>query len=68
VDSSQQDALDRLVAEIGESGAASLISSCDVAELGQHTKLIEAATGRWGRIDCLVNNAGVGVAKRGDLL
>jgi 3-oxoacyl-[acyl-carrier protein] reductase len=59
---------EQLVAEIGESGAESALFGCDVADLGQHTKLIEAATARWGRIDCLVNNAGVGVAKRGDLL
>jgi 3-oxoacyl-[acyl-carrier protein] reductase len=59
---------EQLVAEIGESSAESALFGCDVADLGQHTKLIEAATARWGRIDCLVNNAGVGVAKRGDLL
>jgi NAD(P)-dependent dehydrogenase (short-subunit alcohol dehydrogenase family) len=58
----------QLVAEIGESGTESILFSGDVADLDQHTKLIEAASGRWGRIDCLVNNAGVGVAKRGDLL
>ena len=42
--------------------------ACDVADLDQHARLIDAAVGHWGRIDCLVNNAGVGVAKRGDLL
>jgi 3-oxoacyl-[acyl-carrier protein] reductase len=59
---------EQLVAEIGESGAESILFSGDVADLDQHKKLIETASGRWGRIDCLVNNAGVGVAKRGDLL
>ena len=58
----------QLVAEIGESGTETILFSGDVADLDQHTKLIEAASRRWGRIDCLVNNAGVGVAKRGDLL
>lgn len=58
----------QLVAEIGESGAESILFNGDVADLDQHKKLIETASGRWGRIDCLVNNAGVGVAKRGDLL
>ena len=58
----------QLVAEIGESGTESILFSGDVADLDQHKKLIETASGRWGRIDCLVNNAGVGVAKRGDLL
>jgi NAD(P)-dependent dehydrogenase (short-subunit alcohol dehydrogenase family) len=59
---------EQLVAEIGESGAESILFSGDVADLDQHKKLIETASGHWGRIDCLVNNAGVGVAKRGDLL
>jgi NAD(P)-dependent dehydrogenase (short-subunit alcohol dehydrogenase family) len=40
----------------------------DVARLDQHGPLIAAATERWGRIDCLVNNAGVGVLHRGDVL
>ena len=38
------------------------------ADLAQHTKLVETAAAAWGRIDCVVNNAGVGVAQRGDLL
>ena len=58
----------QLVAEIAESGAESILLSCDVADLDNHPQLIQAAVERWGRIDCLVNNAGVGVAKRGDLL
>ena len=58
----------QLVAEIDDSGTESILFSGDVADLDQHKKLIETASGRWGRIDCLVNNAGVGVAKRGDLL
>src|SRR6266516_2452053 len=58
----------QLFAEIGDSGAESMFFACDVANLDQHMPLIDAAASRWGRIDCLVNNAGVGVAKRGDLL
>ncbi len=58
----------QLVDEIGESGAESMFVGCDAADLDQHMRLIDAAYLRWGRIDCLVNNAGVGVAKRGDLL
>jgi len=63
------DALSReLMDEIGDYGAESKFFACDVGDLNQHTRLIDAAVARWGRIDCLVNNAGVGVAKRGDLL
>jgi 3-oxoacyl-[acyl-carrier protein] reductase len=57
-----------LIAEIAVSGAESVFFGCDVGDLDQHANLVEAAYSRWGRIDSLVNNAGVGVAKRGDLL
>jgi NAD(P)-dependent dehydrogenase (short-subunit alcohol dehydrogenase family) len=60
--------LSQLIAEIEGLGAESIFFGCDVGELDQHRQLIEAAYSRWGRIDCLVNNAGVGVANRGDLL
>lgn len=40
----------------------------DVSDLGRHDDLVEAAWAAFGRIDCLVNNAGVSVAKRGDVL
>lgn len=58
----------QLIAEIGESGAESSFFGCDVGELDRHRDLMDAAYSLWGRIDCLVNNAGIGVAKRGDLL
>ncbi|MBV8550969.1 MAG: 3-ketoacyl-ACP reductase [Acidobacteriaceae bacterium] len=58
----------QLIAEIGKSGSESIFFGCDISDLDQHTPLIDTACSRWGRIDCLVNNAGVGVAKRGDLL
>jgi NAD(P)-dependent dehydrogenase (short-subunit alcohol dehydrogenase family) len=58
----------QLTAEIRDSGAESIFLACDIADLDQHTPLIHAAASRWGRVDCLVNNAGVGVAKRSDLL
>src|SRR5437764_9882183 len=56
----------QVAAELGQLGAESLLFACDVVDLDQHARLIDAAVSRWGRIDCLVNNAGVGVAKRGD--
>jgi NAD(P)-dependent dehydrogenase (short-subunit alcohol dehydrogenase family) len=60
--------LDRLGEELGECGAESLALAADVADLPCHGAVIRAALERWGRLDCLVNNAGVGVLKRGDLL
>ena len=40
----------------------------DVADLDQHQSLVNATVDHYGRLDCLVNNAGVGVLQRGDLL
>ncbi|MBV8811388.1 MAG: 3-ketoacyl-ACP reductase [Acidobacteriaceae bacterium] len=60
--------MQQLIADLGDSGADSMSFACDVSDLDRHRELIDAACSRWGRIDCLVNNAGVGVAKRGDLL
>jgi 3-oxoacyl-[acyl-carrier protein] reductase len=40
----------------------------DIADLAMHTALVQEALQRWGRIDCFVNNAGVGAMQRGDIL
>jgi NAD(P)-dependent dehydrogenase (short-subunit alcohol dehydrogenase family) len=58
----------QLIEEFGKLGAESIPFGADVADLDQHKKIVEAALGRWGRLDCLVNNAGVSVRQRGDLL
>jgi NAD(P)-dependent dehydrogenase (short-subunit alcohol dehydrogenase family) len=64
----QNDSSQALVEEINESGVDSFFFGGDVGDIGRHKPLLEAAHSRWGRIDCLVNNAGVGVLARGDLL
>ena len=40
----------------------------DIAELSGHARLLDATYAAFGTLDCLVNNAGVSVAQRGDLL
>ena len=40
----------------------------DIADLGGHAALVDTAYAAFGTLDCLVNNAGVTVAQRGDLL
>ncbi|MBZ9851826.1 3-ketoacyl-ACP reductase [Mesorhizobium sp. CA14] len=71
---------DILIADLAQKPAAGLAENiagrdaklayaqCDIADLADHSKLVEAATDTFGRIDCLVNNAGVGAVVRGDLL
>ncbi|ESY52605.1 MULTISPECIES: 3-ketoacyl-ACP reductase [unclassified Mesorhizobium] len=58
----------RLVENIIARRAKFAYHRCDIASLPDHASLIDAATRAFGRIDCLVNNAGVGAVVRGDLL
>ncbi|OQM77105.1 3-ketoacyl-ACP reductase [Manganibacter manganicus] len=57
-----------LHARIEKRGAAFGYASCDIADLATHERLVAAALEKFGRIDCLVNNAGIGAVERGDLL
>jgi 3-oxoacyl-[acyl-carrier protein] reductase len=63
---------DALVAEtlagIRERGAEGGFVHADVADLGQHAALIERAFAAFGGLKVLVNNAGIQVAKRQDML
>ena len=40
----------------------------DISDLDGHDRLVDTAWSAFGRIDCLVNNAGVSVKSRGDVL
>jgi 3-oxoacyl-[acyl-carrier protein] reductase len=60
--------LQSLAEEIGRLGADSAVHPLDIADLNGHAALFDTAVARWGRLDCLMNNAGVSVRKRGDLL
>jgi NAD(P)-dependent dehydrogenase (short-subunit alcohol dehydrogenase family) len=52
----------------GALGARTGFVAADIADLAGHARVVEAAWGLGGRLDTLVNNAGVSVARRGDLL
>lgn len=49
-------------------GGSTATAFGDVADLSAHGPLLDAAMAAFGRLDCLVNNAGVSVMARGDLL
>ena len=55
------DAVDRL-------GRRCIVLDADVGDTAAHAALVESVRARLGPIACLVNNAGVSVLQRGDLL
>ncbi len=50
------------------SGARMSFVAGDLADLDDHPRFVGAVFDVFGRLDCLVNNAGVSVTSRGDLL
>ena len=56
------------LAGLAARAARTVFHAGDVAALDGHGALLEAARSLSGRIDCLVNNAGVPAVRRGDLL
>ncbi|MER8632085.1 3-ketoacyl-ACP reductase [Mesorhizobium opportunistum] len=63
-----EEAADGLAENIAARGAKFAYAQCDIANLDSHAALVDGALHAFGRIDCLVNNAGVGAVVRGDLL
>jgi NAD(P)-dependent dehydrogenase (short-subunit alcohol dehydrogenase family) len=49
-------------------GASLAYCRCNIADLADHARVVSAALDAFGRIDCLVNNAGIASPVRGDLL
>jgi len=59
---------DAAEARLGKLGASVLLHEGDLADLDDHPRLVDTVLARFGRIDCLVNNAGIASPVRGDLL
>ncbi|TIX90738.1 3-ketoacyl-ACP reductase [Rhizobium sp. P44RR-XXIV] len=60
--------LTRAVESVRETGAEAIAVAGDVADLSKHEQILRAASDVLGPLTTLVNNAGVGVLSRGDLL
>ena len=53
------DAADSVVAEIIAAGGEAMANNANVANLEQVEKMVAQAMDKWGRIDILINNAGI---------
>jgi 3-oxoacyl-[acyl-carrier protein] reductase len=54
-----QDAAEKIVAEIAQTGGTAQAFQGDVAQPDTATRIVEKVLSEWGRIDILVNNAGI---------
>lgn len=52
-------AADEVVAQITDEGGSAIALQADVSEAAQVDALVKAAMDKWGRVDVLVNNAGI---------
>ncbi|MBB3977491.1 NAD(P)-dependent dehydrogenase (short-subunit alcohol dehydrogenase family) [Rhizobium azooxidifex] len=59
---------DTVLAELGKAGAKAVYFQADLAAVEVHRDTVEAIVDAFGRIDCLVNNAGIASVVRGDFL
>jgi 3-oxoacyl-[acyl-carrier protein] reductase len=57
---SAQEAADEVVRTIVDAGGQALAVKADVSDGGQAGRLVATAVDRFGRLDCVINNAGVG--------
>jgi 3-oxoacyl-[acyl-carrier protein] reductase len=65
---SNAEAAAKVVAELEAAGATAVAVGADIAVAADRQRLVDEAYGRFGRVDLLVNNAGVAPSVRADLL
>jgi len=60
----RQDELSRVAGQIEAAGGQALVAPTDVRDRAAIQHMVEATLGKWGRVDVLVNNAGLGYSRR----
>ena len=60
--------VERTVAAVEAIGKKVVFQKLDISETGKHVALVQALQAQIGEITCLVNNAGIQVPVRGDML
>jgi NAD(P)-dependent dehydrogenase (short-subunit alcohol dehydrogenase family) len=55
---------EQVAAEVGEEGGPALAVACDVADAGDVDRMVAATLDRFGRIDVVVNNAGISPVRK----
>jgi NAD(P)-dependent dehydrogenase (short-subunit alcohol dehydrogenase family) len=68
VDLEVNDELKAVAGEIAKLGRKAVALACDISKIDQHDPLLDRADAAVGPLTTLVNNAGVSVMSRGDLL
>lgn len=58
-----REAAEKTAAEARALGVDALVARCDVTNSAEVDGVVDAALEKWGRIDIVVSNAGVGIAK-----
>ncbi|MCA9881669.1 MAG: 3-ketoacyl-ACP reductase [Anaerolineae bacterium] len=65
---SNRQAADETAALIQSNGASAFVVQADIGNLADHKSMVDAVLQKYGRIDLLVNNAGMGPRQRLDIL
>lgn len=67
-DLTMSDTLAEAVIEVEAIGVKAIALTGDISDVTDHERMVDEAWNAFGGIECLVNNAGVSVAQRDDLL